>query len=86
MRLDRDQHQREQGEGDRPVEADRQTGILHNELYVGRIVWNKQNYRKNPETERRTARLNDKSDWVVTEVPSMRIVSDELWACVKNGN
>jgi DNA invertase Pin-like site-specific DNA recombinase len=61
----------------------RQAGILHNELYVGRIVWNKQNYRKNPETERRTARLNDKSEWVVTEVPSMRIVSDELWARVK---
>jgi DNA invertase Pin-like site-specific DNA recombinase len=61
----------------------RQTGILHNELYVGRIVWNKQNYRKNPESERRTARLNDKSAWVVTEVPSMRIVSDELWARVK---
>ncbi len=40
----------------------RQTGILRNELYVGRIIWNKQNYRKNPETERRTARLNDKSD------------------------
>ncbi|AOF89807.1 hypothetical protein BSY16_3593 [Sinorhizobium sp. RAC02] len=61
----------------------RQTGILHNELYVGRIVWNKQNYRKNPETERRTARLNDKSEWVVTEVPSLRIISDELWARVK---
>ncbi|WP_371731796.1 hypothetical protein [Shinella sp. AETb1-6] len=43
------------------------------------MVWNKQNYRKNPETERRTARLNDKSDWVVTEVPAMRIISDELW-------
>nr|WP_246665795.1 recombinase family protein [Shinella sp. AETb1-6] len=77
--MDRDQHQREQGEGYRPVKADRQAGILHNELYVGRIVWNKQNYRKNPETERRTARLNDKSDWVVTEVPAMRIISDELW-------
>ncbi|MGQ2952348.1 recombinase family protein [Agrobacterium sp.] len=61
----------------------RQAGILYNELYIGRIVWNKQNYRKNPETERRTARLNDKSDWVVTEVPSMRIISDELWARVK---
>ncbi|MGY5811704.1 recombinase family protein [Rhizobium sp. LEGMi198b] len=61
----------------------RQAGILHNELYVGRMIWNKQNYRKNPETERRTARLNDRSDWVVTEVPHMRIVSDELWARVK---
>ncbi|MBB4351023.1 recombinase family protein [Aliirhizobium cellulosilyticum] len=61
----------------------RQTGILHNELYIGRITWNKQNYRKSPETEHRTARLNDKSNWVVTEVPAMPIVSDELWARVK---
>jgi len=61
----------------------RQAGILHNELYVGRLIWNKQNFRKNPETERRTARLNDKSEWIVTEVPHMRIISDDLWARVK---
>ena len=59
------------------------TGILHNELHVGRIIWNKQNYRKNLETARRTACLNDKSDWVVTEVPAVRIVSDELWVRVE---
>jgi DNA invertase Pin-like site-specific DNA recombinase len=57
----------------------RGTGILNNESYIGRIVWNKQQYRKNPGTERRTARLNDRSEWIVKEVPSMRIVSDELW-------
>ncbi|TAU85100.1 hypothetical protein ELI07_17935 [Rhizobium leguminosarum] len=61
----------------------RQAGILHNELYVGRMIWNKQHYRKNPETERRTARLNDKSERIVTEVPSMHIISDELWVRVK---
>ncbi|EPR23220.1 hypothetical protein L905_08500 [Agrobacterium sp. TS43] len=27
----------------------RGTGILNNESYIGRIVWNKRNYRKNPE-------------------------------------
>ncbi len=64
-------------------DAKRHTGILHNELYVGRVVWNKQNYRKNPETERRTARLNSQSDWTVADVPTLRIVSDELWARVK---
>ncbi|WP_245884260.1 recombinase family protein [Hartmannibacter diazotrophicus] len=42
-------------------DSKRQSGIFHNELFVGRIVWNKQNYRKNPETERRTVCLNDKS-------------------------
>src|SRR3546814_18004056 len=58
-------------------------GILNNESYIGRIVWNKQQYRKNPGTERRTARLNDRSEWIVKEVPSMRIVSDELWKAAR---
>ena len=26
----------------------RRTGILHNELYIGRLVWNKQRYVKEP--------------------------------------
>ncbi|QWW75472.1 recombinase family protein [Agrobacterium pusense] len=61
----------------------RGTGILNNESYIGRMVWNKRNYRKNPETERRTARANDASEWVLTDVPEMRIVSDGLWQRVK---
>ncbi len=48
------------------------------------IVWNKRNYRKNPETEKRTARTNDASEWVLTDVPEMRIVPDELWQRVKD--
>ena len=65
----------------------RGTGILNNEIYIGRMVWNKQQYRKNPGTERRTARPNDPREWVVAEVPSMRMVSDELWhaARVRDG-
>ncbi|MCV9961945.1 recombinase family protein [Pararhizobium sp. BT-229] len=61
----------------------RGTGILNNESYIGRMVWNKRNYRKNPDTERRTARVNDASEWVLTDVPEMRIVSDDLWHRVK---
>ena len=61
----------------------RGTGILNNEIYLGRMIWNKQNYRKNPESERRTARANDSDQWVTKDVPEMRIVSDQLWAKVK---
>jgi DNA invertase Pin-like site-specific DNA recombinase len=60
------------------------TGLLNNESYVGRLIWNKRNYRKNPDTERRTARKNDASEWVLTEVPALRIVSDKLWQRVKD--
>jgi DNA invertase Pin-like site-specific DNA recombinase/flagellar biosynthesis chaperone FliJ len=59
------------------------TGILNNPSYIGRIVWNKRQYRKNPDTERRTARMNDADQWVSSEVPTMRIVSDDLWERVR---
>ncbi|WP_370042672.1 hypothetical protein [Sinorhizobium fredii] len=36
--------------------------------------------KKEPETARRIARINDANEWIITEVPSMRIVSDELYA------
>ena len=57
----------------------RGTGILHNELYVGRLVWNRQRYVKDPQTGRRLARLNPASAWLVTEVPELRILDDALW-------
>lgn len=62
---------------------ERGTGILNNELYVGRIVWNKLRYRKDPTTGRRISRLNPKADWTTTDVPELRIVDEELWNAVK---
>ncbi|MBJ3764377.1 recombinase family protein [Maribius pontilimi] len=63
--------------------AARGTGILNNELYVGRRVWNRLSYRKDPVTEKRVSTLNPESAWQVVEVPDLRIVSDELWDAVK---
>jgi site-specific DNA recombinase len=62
----------------------RRTGILHNELYVGRLVWNKQRYLKDPTTGKRLARLNPETEWIVQEVPELRIVEDGLWHHVQN--
>lgn len=61
----------------------RGTGLLNNELYIGRLVWNRLRYIKDPETGRRVSRLNDPSKWIITEVPEMRIVGDNLWEAVK---
>jgi site-specific DNA recombinase len=36
----------------------RGTGILNNELYVGRMVWNRLRYVKDPDTGKRLSRLN----------------------------
>jgi DNA invertase Pin-like site-specific DNA recombinase len=64
--------------------AKRGTGILNNELYVGHIVWNRLRYVKNPDTGKRISRLNPQSEWIMREVPSLRIVSDELWNAAKD--
>jgi site-specific DNA recombinase len=57
----------------------RRTGILHNELYVGRLVWNKQRYVKDPSTGKRLARINPEGEWIVKSVPALRIVEDDPW-------
>ena len=57
----------------------RGTGILNNELYAGRIVWNRQRYIKDPSTGRRVSRPNPPSEWVTVDVPELRIVDDDLW-------
>jgi DNA invertase Pin-like site-specific DNA recombinase len=61
----------------------RGTGVLNNELYIGRLVWNRQRYLKNPHTRRRVSRVNPESEWIVREVPELRIVPADLWEEVK---
>jgi DNA invertase Pin-like site-specific DNA recombinase len=61
----------------------RGTGILNNELYVGRLVWNRLRYIKDPDTGKRVSRPNPSSDLVTAVVPELRIVDDELWDQVK---
>jgi site-specific DNA recombinase len=61
----------------------RGTGLLNNELYIGRLIWNRLRYIKDPETGRRVSRLNPQDQWIIAEVPQMRIVDDALWARVK---
>ncbi len=61
----------------------RGTGILRNELYIGRIVWNRMNYVKDPETGKRISRMNPVAQWVIKDVPHLRLLDDDLWAAVQ---
>ena len=61
----------------------RGTGILNNELYVGRLVWNRLRYIKDPATGKRVSRLNPEAEWITQEVPDLRIVDQDLWDRVK---
>ncbi len=62
----------------------RGTGILNNELYVGRLIWNRQRFIKDPDTGKRQARMNQPEDWVIEEVPDLRLISSDLWNRVKS--
>ena len=57
----------------------RGTGILNNELYIGRLVWNRQKFIKNPQSGKRQARPNPQSAWVIEEVPDLRIIDQQTW-------
>lgn len=55
-------------------------GILHNPLYVGRLVWGRREWRKNPDSDRRERRnrLREKAEWIEVDMPDLRIVGEEL--------
>lgn len=61
----------------------RGTGILNNEIYIGRLVWNRLRYVKDPATGKRVSRQNPSEAWVISEVPDLRIIDDALWQRVK---
>ena len=72
---------------DRPTirgHAKRGTGLINNELYIGRLIWNRLHYVRNPETGKRVSRINPPEDWIVAEVPELRIVDNDLWQAVKD--
>ena len=62
----------------------RGTGILNNELYVGRLVWNRLTYVKDPSTGRRKSRLNPEGKHITEDVPDLRIVDAALWDSVRS--
>lgn len=61
----------------------RRNGVLNNELYRGKIVYNRQRFVKHPLTGKRVARENPESDWLWQEAPELRIVDEPLWEAVQ---
>lgn len=56
----------------------RDTGLLNNQLYIGKAVWNRREWVKTPEGKRRPV-SRGMGDHVVVERPDLRIITDELW-------
>lgn len=59
-------------------------GFLHNELYNGRLIYNRVTYVRDPDSNRRIARINPRDEWFVTEVPDLKIIDDDLWRYVQD--
>ncbi len=61
----------------------RGTGILNNELYQGKLIWNRNSMVKDPSTGRRVSRQNEESEWIRKDLPELRILPEELWNAAK---
>ncbi len=61
----------------------RGNGILNNEIYIGRMVWNRQHFVKDPDSGKRQSRMNPPEQWLFKDVPLLRIVDDETWKATK---
>jgi site-specific DNA recombinase len=55
--------------------------MLQNERYIGRLVWNKSQWVKDPDSGRRVRRERPESEWTVTECPVL--IEATIWARVQ---
>ncbi|MES3097567.1 recombinase family protein [Sphingomonas aerolata] len=61
-------------------------GILNNELYIGRRIFNRQTWVEVPNERRgfsRRPRLNPEAEWIIRDEPQLRIIDQLLWEQVK---
>jgi site-specific DNA recombinase len=59
--------------------SERRNGILRNDLYRGRVVYNRTRKVEHPISRKKTIRLNPEDAWTIVEAPDLRIISDDLW-------
>lgn len=57
--------------------------ILLNDVYRGRLVWNRSRWRRDPRSRRRRRLLRPTSEWVTLDRPELRIVDEDLWRRVE---
>ncbi|MFM0357968.1 recombinase family protein [Paraburkholderia nemoris] len=60
------------------------SGIINNELYSGRYIWNRSQWSKDPDTGKRQRVERPESEWRYADVPDLRIVDEELWQATRD--
>jgi site-specific DNA recombinase len=63
--------------------AKKQEGILRNEIYLGKLIFNRSHVVRDPVSNKKRFVLNPESEWTKVEVPHLRIINDELWAAAR---
>lgn len=58
-------------------------GMLSNEAYIGRVVWNRRQWLKDPDSGKRRYVERPASEWQVREAPELRIIDDTTWRAVR---
>lgn len=62
----------------------RKNGILYNDLYVGRVVYNKTRRVYHPVTRKREIQLRPQEQWITLDAPELQIVSEADWNAVRD--
>ena len=58
-------------------------GVLNNELYIGRYVWNRSKWTKDPDTGKRTRLTRPRAEWQIEQREELRILDDEAWQAAR---
>ena len=58
-------------------------GILNNELYIGRRIWNRRRKVTDPDTGKKRMRENPESEWHRESVPHLAILTEAQWQATK---
>ena len=57
----------------------RLNGLINNRLYVGRLIYNRQRFVKDPATGRRQAKPNSPDQWLEQPIPELAIVPSDIF-------
>lgn len=63
--------------------AARGLGLLNNAMYAGRVIWNRRQWLKDPETGARRYVERPRSEWMERDAPELRIVPEAVWQATR---
>lgn len=63
--------------------ATRGLGLLNNELYAGRVLWNRRQWLKDPESGSRRYIERPREEWQIREQPELRVIDEATWSAAR---